>query len=124
MVTQPSSIDRTTADYPEALLIGGRVQDKPDAAKAASPITYVSADDPPFLTAHGTKDQLVPYDQALELDAAMKKAGAPHLLIEMTGAGHGNFRNLEINARVRTFLDKHLRGVRGEISTQPIATGK
>ena len=121
MVTKPSTIDRTTKDYPEALLIGGRVQDVPDKAKAASPITYVSADDPPFLTAHGTKDPLVPYDQALELDAAMKKAGASHLLIEMTNGGHG-FRSPELDQRVKQFLDIHLRGVKSDISAAPIAT--
>ena len=121
MVTKPSTIDRTTKDYPEALLIGGRVQDVPDKAKAASPITYVSADDPPFLTAHGTKDPLVPFDQALELDAAMKKAGVSHLLIEMTNGGHG-FRSEELDRRVKQFLDLHLRGVKTGISTAAILT--
>jgi acetyl esterase/lipase len=121
MVTKPSTIDRTTKDYPEALLIGGRVQDVPEKAKAASPITYVSADDPPFLTAHGTKDPLVPFDQALELDAAMKKAGVSHLLVEMTNGGHG-FRSEELDKRVKQFLDLHLRGVKTEISTAAILT--
>lgn len=121
MVTKPSTIDRTTKDYPEALLIGGRVQDVPEKAKAASPITYVSADDPPFLTAHGTKDPLVPYDQALELDTAMKKAGVSHLLIEMTNGGHG-FRSEELDHRVKQFLDLHLRGVKSDISAAPIPT--
>lgn len=119
MVEKPSTIDRTTQDYPEALLIGGRVQDKPEVAKAASPITYVSADDPPFLTAHGTKDPLVPYDQALELDGAMKKAGVAHLLIEMVNGGHG-FRSEELDGRIKRFFDLHLRGVKSEISTTPI----
>lgn len=121
MVTKPSTIDRTTKDYPEALLIGGRVQDVPEKAKAASPITYVSADDPPFLTAHGTKDPLVPYDQALELDTAMKKAGVSHLLTEMTNGGHG-FRSEELDHRVKQFLDLHLRGVKSDISAAPIPT--
>ncbi|MBX7211267.1 MAG: alpha/beta hydrolase fold domain-containing protein [Verrucomicrobiaceae bacterium] len=120
MVTKPSTIDRTTPDYPEALLIGGRVQDMPERARAASPITYVSGDDPPFLTAHGTKDPLVPYDQALELDAAMEKAGVSHLLIEMTNGGHG-FRSPDLDLRVKQFFDLHLRGAEGEIPTTPIA---
>jgi len=72
MVTQPSTVDRTTPDYPEALLIGGGVQDMPEAAKLASPVTYISKDDPPFLTAHGTKDPLVPFAQAEELHAGLK----------------------------------------------------
>jgi acetyl esterase/lipase len=64
MVTQESTIDRTTANYPEALLLSGRVQDKPEVAREASPITHVSAGDAPVLTAHGTKDPLVPYAQS------------------------------------------------------------
>ncbi len=120
MVDKPSTMDRTTKDYPEALLIGGRVQDVPEKAEAASPVTYISSDDPPFLTAHGTKDPLVPYDQALELDAALKKAGVSHHLIEMTGAGHG-FRSEDLDQRVEQFLALQLRGVKAEISTAAIA---
>ena len=119
MVAQESTVDRTTKDYPEALLLGGRVQDVPEKAKEASPVTWVSADDPPMLTAHGTKDPLVPFAQAQELDAAMKKAGAKHLLIEMTGAGHG-FGSQELDKRVRQFLDLHLRGIEAEISSEPV----
>lgn len=119
MVTQESTIDRTTPNYPEALLLGGRVQDKPDAAKEASPITHVTAGDAPFLTAHGTKDPLVPYAQALELDAALKKAGIESLLITMTNGGHG-FRSPDLDQRVEQFLDKHLRGIASDISTEAI----
>ena len=120
MVAQPSTMDRTTKDYPEALLIGARVQDAPDKARAASPISYVSADDPPFLTAHGTKDPLVPFAQAQELDATMKKAGVSHLLIPMTGGGHG-FRSEELDRRVKQFLDLHLRGLKSDIPAGAIA---
>lgn len=121
MVEQESTMDRTTADYPEALLLGGRVQDKPDIAKEASPITHVSAGDAPFLTAHGTKDPLVPYAQGQEIDAALKKAGVESLLITMTNGGHG-FRSAELDQRVQQFFDKHLRGIAAEISTAAIIT--
>ncbi|MDQ3622335.1 MAG: alpha/beta hydrolase [Verrucomicrobiota bacterium] len=100
-------------------LFGGPVKEKADAAKAASPVTHVTSDDPPFLTAHGTKDPTVPYGQALEIDAALKKAGVASSLIEMTGGGHG-FRSDKLDARVKQFLDLHLRGVKAEIATDPI----
>ena len=119
MVTQESTIDRTTPNYPEALLLSGRVQDKPEMAREASPITHVSAGDAPVLTAHGTKDPLVPYAQALELNAALKKAGIESLLITMTNGGHG-FRSPDLDQRVEKFLDKHLRGVAADISTEAI----
>lgn len=41
----PSAVD---------LLLGGTIEDKRDLAKQASPLTYVSRDDPPFLVVHGT----------------------------------------------------------------------
>ena len=41
--------------------------------KVASPVTYVSKDVCPILTIHGTADKLVPVEQAVEFDAAIKK---------------------------------------------------
>lgn len=114
MVKQPSTVDRTTQDYPEALLIGGRVQDNADAAKNASPVTYISKNDPPFLTAHGTKDPLVPFAQAEELHAKLKQAGVPSVLITMQNGGHG-FGSRELDDVVHRFFDKHLRGIESKI---------
>ena len=58
---------------PEARLIGGAVQDNPEKARAASPISYVSKDDPPFMIIHGTNDPVVPFSQSEELLAALRK---------------------------------------------------
>jgi acetyl esterase/lipase len=122
MVGQKSTMNRTTEDYPEALLIGGRVQDHPEKAKAASPIRYVSAGDPPVLTAHGTADPLVPFAQGVEFHEALKKAGVESLLVEMRGAGHG-FRSAELDGRVRAFLARHLRGETVTIEEGAITLG-
>ena len=119
MSTQPSTVDRTTRDYPEALLIGGRVQDQPDAAKRASPVTYISKDDPPFLTAHGTNDPLVPFGQATELHEALKKVGVSSTLLTMKNGGHG-FGSPLLDEAVRHFLDLHLRGIEAKIEDQTI----
>lgn len=110
MVDQPSIMDRTTQDYPEALLIGGRVQDMADAAKNASPVTYVSKDDPPFLTAHGSKDPLVPFAQATEIHSKLKAASVPSVLLTMKDGGHG-FASHALDDIVHRFLDKNLRGI-------------
>jgi acetyl esterase/lipase len=101
-------------------LFGGSLQEKAAEAKAASPVTHISADDPPFFTAHGTKDPTVPYGQALELDAGLKKAAVTHLLMEMTGGGHG-FRSAELDQRIEKFFDLNLRGVKSEIPVTPLA---
>ena len=114
MVKQESTIDRTTPDYPEAALIGGRVQDKPEAARSASPVTYIDSKDAAFLTAHGTRDPLVPFAQATELHQKLKAAGVPSVLLTMDGGGHG-FASPELDKAVNQFLAKHLRGEAAEL---------
>ena len=100
-------------------LLGGDPKDKADVARAAAPVTYVSADDPPFLTAHGSNDPTVPFGQAVEIDAALKKAGVPSLLISVTGAGHG-FRSQTVEERVKQFFAMHLRGMKSEIDSSAV----
>jgi dipeptidyl aminopeptidase/acylaminoacyl peptidase len=119
IIGQPSDIDRTRSDAPEAMLIGGSLRDHPDKAQAASPITYITPNDPPILTVHGSADRAVPYDQAIRLDAALRKAGVPSYFVTVKGAGHGNF-NTAADDRVKAFFDKYLRGKDVQISTATI----
>jgi acetyl esterase/lipase len=58
-------------------------------SREVSPITHVSADDPPTLIIHGDKDALVPLQQSESIVAALQKAGVPAKLVVKTGAGHG-----------------------------------
>ncbi len=109
---------------PESELIGGALQENKDKARAASPITYVTRADPPFLILHGTKDPLVPFNQSERLAAALKEAGVPCVFVAVEGAGHGGFRSREVPKRIRQFFDKHLRGQAvGTISAEPIPNG-
>ncbi len=55
----------------------------------ASPITYVDAQNPPVISFHGTKDDIVDLSQAKLLHAALEKAGVPQELVVMDGEGHG-----------------------------------
>lgn len=112
------------AESPESLLIGAPLQDRKDLAKAASPISYVTKDDPPFLILHGTEDPLVPFNQSERLAAALKSAGVECLFVPVTGAGHGGFRNPEVGKRIGQFFDKYLRGQPvGHISEESIPVG-
>lgn len=111
-------------DSPPAKLIGGAIQENKETALNASPITYVSGDDPPFLFIHGTDDSLVPYNQSELLDAALKKVKVESLLSPVVGGGHGVSGSQEPQARMRSFLDKHLLGKDGPISTEPIKPGE
>ena len=92
-------------------LLGGTPQEKPDVAAKASPLTFVSKDDAPVLTFQGTKDPLVPYNQAIKLADAMSTAGVPGRVELLLGAGHG-FAGAELDRTINEtfqFLDRHLK---------------
>jgi len=99
-------------DSPEALLLGGPIQDIPDKVATANPITYVTPDDPPFLIVHGTMDPLVSINQSELLHAALKKAGAISTMITVKGGGHGQGFGPDVDAAVKNFFDHHLRGMK------------
>ncbi len=78
-------------------LLGGPLAERGEVAKAANPITFVDADDPPFLIFHGDRDDIVPLDQSRILVAALKKAGVSVTLVVVPGGGHG-FPGTEVRA--------------------------
>ncbi len=121
MKDYPSRLDHDAASSPEGMLIGGQVSANKGVATAASPITYVSQDDPPFLIIHGNKDLIVPYNQSQRLSASLKNASVECYFVTVDGAGHGGFLNPEVLSRQRQFFDKHLRGVENEISEGMLA---
>lgn len=99
-----------SAESPESKLIGGAIPENSDKAQAASPVTYVSAEAPPFLIVHGDKDPLVPLAQSQELHAALEKAGVETKLHIVAGGGHGQgFDTPEIAQLVREFFVQHLK---------------
>jgi acetyl esterase/lipase len=53
------------------------------------PVKNVTADYPPTLLIHGTKDTDVPYEQSTMMAEQLKKHGVPHELISISGAEHG-----------------------------------
>ena len=57
--------------------------------RAASPVTYVNASDPPFLIIQGEADSTVPASQSQEFAAALHSAGVPETLVIVRNAGHG-----------------------------------
>ncbi len=85
-------------------LFGGPMSQHLAEATAASPVTYVSKDDPPFMHIHGTSDNLVPYSQAQEFDAALGKAGVPSILLTGEGGPHVFFSR-DLVKKVGTFFN-------------------
>lgn len=59
-----------------------------ELAKQLSPITYARRNLPPILVIHGDADDVVPYQQGVQLVDALKKAGAKADLITVPGGKH------------------------------------
>jgi acetyl esterase/lipase len=121
-----STMDHNGPDAPESKLVGGELQKNPDKAKSASPITYMSKDDPPYLIVHGDKDPLVPIQQSVKLDALFDRTGVNSIFIKVLGGGHGNgFDEAALGAKIRSFLTTVFEGAEsglkdGEISSRSV----
>jgi acetyl esterase/lipase len=70
-------------------LLGGVAPDQLDAAlRAASPVTYVTPGDPPFLLLHSDNDRIVPPEQSKELAWYLTVAHVPVQLVVVHRGGH------------------------------------
>ena len=107
LILFPGSNDEKS---PESLLIGAAPLARPDLAKAASPVTYVDKNDPPFLIIHGEKDELVSTKQSQLLSAWLNVAGVQNELIIVKDAPHFGimFDTDDIRNKVMSFLTKQL----------------
>jgi acetyl esterase/lipase len=87
--------------------LGGPLKDNFNKAREASPLSYVSREDPPFLIIHGDKDQTVPIEQSEILTKALQNARVPVELIVLKGAGHGgtDFMKSEVVQKTMDFFD-------------------
>jgi acetyl esterase/lipase len=77
--------------------------------KAISPVTHVSADDPPTLIIHGDKDFLVPLQQSQLLIDKLKAAGVKTELVVKPGLGHGWPTMAQDLVTIADWFDKHLK---------------
>jgi len=69
-------------------LLGGPPEKFPDLYAKASPLSYVTKDDPPILLMGGDLDKTVPVQQAELLDARLTEVGVPHSLVIKKGYDH------------------------------------
>ena len=83
----------------------------------ASPITHVTADDPPFLLIHGDRDELVPYEQSQLIYDRLVQMHVPARLVIVKNASHSFSAPegtttpslLEINQIILDFLAEYLK---------------
>jgi acetyl esterase/lipase len=68
--------------------IGGTPGQKPEHYRHASPIAWVSKASPPTLSLYGSRDHIVAARYGRMLDAALRKAGATSVLLELPWAEH------------------------------------
>lgn len=104
---------------PIAQLLGGPMSRHLDLARAASPVTYITSDDPPFLHIHGTRDELVPYAQASEFDAALEKGGVASTVLTGREGSHV-FVSEDLFRKLRMFFDQRLLGARPAVEEGPV----
>lgn len=132
-VNAPGYQAHASPDSPESKLLGGLVKENPERAAQASPVTFVTADDPPFLIVHGDKDSTVAWNQSQLLSEALKQAGCSVHFHTIRDAGHGGpgFNDPEIANMVQAFFDETLKSatasrakfVTTESSVDPHAAG-
>lgn len=92
-------------------LLGGKPDEVPERYIEASPISYVSENDPPTLTIMGDLDIDVPPAQGELLDAKMSEEGIYHNLIILEGKKHNyfGFGLAELYDIVFEFFDLYLK---------------
>jgi acetyl esterase/lipase len=101
----------------KAKSVFGAPNDSSDILEHASPITFVSKDDSPFLILHGDKDATVPLRVSQTLAERLKAAGVPVTLVVVKNADH-NFNleggpmsptRAEMTKMIADFFDQYLR---------------
>jgi acetyl esterase/lipase len=85
-LTEPSF--NAGMDLAKLKTFGARDRSDPVLA-AASPVTYVTPDDPPFLIVHGDKDAAIPLIQSEILYELLQQANVTSELVIVHNAGHG-----------------------------------
>lgn len=89
-------------------LLGGAVKENQEAARAASPITYVGKDDPPLLILHGSDDKTVHLSQSEVFAEKYHATGLEVKLQVEPGKGHGLKEPSEAEQEtVLAFLKQH-----------------
>ncbi len=103
--TADSKLDFNDPAGPVAILLGGVT---PEKCFNASPVSYISADDPPLFIAHGDEDDVVPPAQSKEMYEKVKAAGLPVELALEHGEGHA-LSSADALRRSLEFFDKFLK---------------
>ena len=105
--------DHSEAISPESRYLGAPITAIPDTVRLASPMTYVGEHMAPILIQHGRADNLVPFQQSVQLAEAIEaRVGAARFELDLfDGAGHADpmFESDQNLDRVFEFIERRLR---------------
>ncbi len=92
--------------------IGASYDEAAEKYRAASPINYVTPDDPPTLIFQGTIDKLVPVHQSDMLKEKLDKVGVPNEYHRLKGWPHTMDAAVQVNKYcqyyMNAFFEKHI----------------
>ena len=101
------------ADDPAIVrFLGGSARQRPELAGQASPINYLSKDDPPLLMFHGEMDRRIDVEQARQFALALKALGRKDKVVLLPDGGHGlegPYLDSKHRDRIERFFARHLR---------------
>jgi len=103
-------LDHDAANSPEGLFLGGRVKERVELAKKASPVHQdLDKELPPFLIIHGDSDGIVHVTQSIEMYKALKKHNQKAYFYKVIGADHGpGIWTAKVLDITEQFLSAHL----------------
>ena len=112
----PTDLTRTDwdADVKEKNLVpllGGTPEQRPEAYRKASPLTYARKGAPPFLFFHGADDKVVPPSHSQDMAEKLRTAGGSARVVLVEGEGHG-IRGEKLRtslAEMMVFFDDNLK---------------
>ena len=70
-----------------------------------SPVGLVDRQSPPVLTIHGTKDSVVPFDQAVMLHKKLEALGIRNRLLALEGGTHAGFTDTQFSQAFAAMLE-------------------
>ena len=100
------------ADPAVVRFLGGTPHQKRELARGASPVNYLSTDDPPLMVFHGELDRRIDAEQARQFALALEALGRADEVVLLPKTGHGRDvlpgdpRSRQL---IRQFFARHLR---------------
>lgn len=98
--------DYTSTEPSVVQLIGKSYRESPELYSLASPLTYITKDDPPTLIFQGTIDDLVPDTQSDKLNIKLEETGVPVYYHKLKGWPHAMDLSVKVNEYCQYYMNQ------------------